>query len=93
MYHERELTGFGLVLQEEESRCFSWEWFDRRTGDVFHKLQGAGRVKITTSAATKGQELVAIQFLDDVTLRCSDHETGQSREVHVKPGSALRVKP
>ena len=88
---DESLRGFGLVLEKDDSG-FSWEWFSHEQGDVFRKLLGGGRVKVTT-AGTMSQELVALEFLDEMTLRCEDTDDGASYEVLVKKGSVLRLKP
>jgi hypothetical protein len=51
VYREPALTGFGLVLVNDRTPCFSWEWFDKDSGDVFSKLQGGGKVKSASSIA------------------------------------------
>jgi hypothetical protein len=93
VYREKELTGFGLVLVRDDSSGFSWEWFDRDQGDVFRKLRGGGKVRVTVVNSEQFQELVAVEFLDDITLRCTDDQTGTTHEVRVRKGSVFRVAP
>jgi hypothetical protein len=93
VYRERELTGFGLVVGKDDSRCLSWEWFDRENGDVFRKLRGGGKVKVSAIGSASDQELVAIEFLDEIALSCKDDENGLVHEVRVKTGSVFKVKP
>jgi hypothetical protein len=93
VYREKELTGFGLVLVKDDSSGFSWEWFNRDQGDVFRKLRGGGKVKVTVVNSEQFQELVAVEFLDDITLQCTDDQTGITHEVRVRKGSVFRVAP
>ena len=88
---KEKLTGFGLVLSKDDSG-FSWEWFDRDGGDVFRKLLGGGKVRVTVVETAESQELVAVEFLDDIVLSCEDQDTGTTHEVRVKKGSVLRFK-
>jgi hypothetical protein len=89
VYPNEQLTGFGLVLAKDDSG-FSWEWFNREQGSIFRKLLGGGRVK----AEIEGPgELVSIEFLDDISLKCEEQASGISHEVRVKKGSVLRLKP
>jgi hypothetical protein len=44
-------------------------------------------------AGLRSQELVAVEFLDDIVLTSEDHESGTSHEVRVNKGSVLRLKP
>jgi hypothetical protein len=39
------------------------------------------------------QELVAVEFIDDITLRCTDDREGSTHEVRVRKGSVFRVAP
>jgi hypothetical protein len=93
VYREKELTGFGLVLVKDDSPGFSWEWFDRDRGDVFRKLRGGGKVRVTVVKSGESQELVAVEFLDDITLSCTDDQTGATYEARVRKGSVFRVAP
>jgi hypothetical protein len=65
---EHPLTGFGLWI-ERETDGFSWDWFDIESGDIFKKLQGTGRVRVETRSNNGAKEIVAVDFLTDVTLR------------------------
>jgi hypothetical protein len=93
VYREPKLTGFGLSLEKEGSDCFSWEWFKRDTGDIFSKLVGRGTVRVSATGDSRVQELVAVEFLDDIPLRCEDRRSGLTYEAVVKAGSRFRVKP
>jgi hypothetical protein len=87
VYREKELTGFGLVLVRDDSPGFSWEWFERERSDVFRKVRGGGKARVSVAKSDKFQELVAVEFLDDITLQCTDDQTGTTHEVHVRKGS------
>jgi hypothetical protein len=93
VYREPALTGFGLVLVNDSTPCFSWEWFDKDSGDVFSKLQGGGKVKVGIVDGPGIQELAAVEFLDDVVLDCQDQSNGTVYEARVKKGSVLRLRP
>jgi hypothetical protein len=93
VYRESTLTGFGLVLVKDRTPCFSWEWFDNDSGDVFSKLQGGGKVKVRIVDSGGTQELAAVEFLDDVVLDCQDRSNGTVYEARVKKGSVLRLRP
>jgi hypothetical protein len=90
VYPKEMLTGFGLVISKEDSG-FSWEWFDRESGDVFRKLRGGGKVRVSVREDAGSQELVAVEFLDDIVLKCEDKRSGSTHEVRVKRGSVLRL--
>ena len=65
---------------------------------MFVKLQGTGRVRVTVTRGAGYEELAAVEFLDDVTLRFSEdmfrHRPGQdTHEVVIKKGSVLRLIP
>lgn len=92
VYPKEKLIGFGLVISKDDSG-FSWEWFNRDEGNVFRKLLGGGKVKVSVLDGNGSQELVAVEFLDDIVLTCEDKGSGITYEVHVKKGSVLRVKP
>jgi hypothetical protein len=94
VYREPRLEGFGLSVHKEKGAPgFSWEWFDREKDDVFRKRQGTGSVRVTFANDTEVQELVAVEFLDDITLRSLDFETGNRLEIVVRKGSVFRVRP
>lgn len=90
VYPKEKLTGFGLVLSKDDGG-FSWEWFNRAEGDVFHKLLGGGKVKASVLSRAGSEELVAVEFLDDIVLTCEDD--GVTHELRVKKSSVLRLKP
>jgi hypothetical protein len=107
IYREKDLTGFGLWLKEHSSWWgrlsgggFSWDWFDRESGSIYRKLQGAGRVRVTLAPSQQYQEIAAIEFLEDVTLRVklkpwflyflSDEDT---HHLVIIKGSVLRFAP
>ena len=93
VYRKPTLEGFGLVLVSDASPCFSWEWFDRDGANVFKKLQGGGLVKVSTAISTNAEELMAVEFLDDIVLDCQDQSSGSVYDVRVRKGSVLRLRP
>jgi hypothetical protein len=48
---------------------------------------------VTFASDAEVQELVAVEFLDDMTLRWLDFETGTRLEIVVRKGSVFRVRP
>jgi len=88
---KEKLTGFGLVLSKDDSG-FSWEWFDRDGGDVFRKLLGGGKVRVTVVETAESQELVAVEFLDDIVLSCEDQDTGTTHEVRREKGGRVEIQ-
>jgi len=39
---------------------------------MFRKLIGGGQVRVSIVEGARAQELVALEFLDDITLECKD---------------------
>ena len=98
VYRERSLDGFGLVIYRKgDDNGFSWDWFDREREGRFVKLQGPGRVAIQTKKGPGYEELVSIEFLDDIVLRYLDDMSKppgtHTHEILVRKGSVLRVAP
>jgi hypothetical protein len=93
VYREPTLKGFGLVLVKDDSPCFSWEWFDRESGDVFRKRLGGGKVKVSVVESAGYMELAGVEFLDDITLQCEDGSNGTTHEARIKKGSVFRLRP
>jgi hypothetical protein len=54
---------------------------------------GSGGGLPEAASADGLRELVAVEFLDDITLRCEDDQSGASYEVRVRRGSVFRVAP
>ena len=52
-----------------------------------------GKVRVTVANSEGLQELVTVEFLDDITLRRTDDETGTTHELRVRKGSVFRVAP
>ena len=96
---DTELTSFGLGIRNTGNpRGFSWEWFDKIEGDLFRKRQGAGEVRAFVERGPDYQELIGVEFLDDVTLRylddISNHDPGDhTHEILIREGSVLRLAP
>lgn len=93
VYRDPALTGFGLVLVNDASPCFSWEWFDRDAGDVFRKRQGDAKIRVSLVDGADAQELAAVEFLEDVLLECEDRSNGAVYQAQVRKGSVLRLRP
>ncbi len=102
---DRKLDGFGLWLKRKhkwyefkgEDGC-SWDWFNQEKGNVFSKLQGSGKVKITMSKGADYQELASVEFLEDVVLRLDGDKASfvsDERTYHalIKKGSVLKFLP
>ena len=92
------LSGFGLVITNGyHPEGFSWEWFLLEDGDVFKKLQGEGRVRVTQAQTADGKELQSVEFLTDVTMRFQDDMKlppgTVTHEVVVLQGSVFRFAP
>ena len=98
------VTGFGLWLKDRDSYWgrvssggFSWDWFDLEAGNVYRKLQGPGRVRITrTSPASPAQQIASVEILEDITLRAKVRPwflfflDSDTHNLVVKKGSVLR---
>ncbi len=105
IYREKNLTGFGLWLRDRGSLLgaaaqggFSWDWFDRESGNVYRKLQGGGRVRVTLVPSDRFQEIAAIEVLEDITLRVNNRPwflftSSDTHHLVIKKGSVLRFSP
>ena len=69
IFRESQIDGFGLTLSKEGGTGFSWEWFDRESGDVFRKRQGGGQVQVRFTQNGSVTEIAEVLFIDDVTMR------------------------
>ena len=106
---ESVLDGFGLVVKERDNpNGFSWEWFVRESKGIFSwfyrgnkgiflKWQGSGRVKVVTTKGVGYEEVMSVEFLDDITLRyvndMSRPPDEHSHEIIVAKGSVFCVAP
>ncbi len=102
IYRQANLTGFGLWLKDRGSLQghvarggFSWDWFDREKGNVYRKLQGGGRVRVTFVPSDKFQEVAAVEVLEDITLRVNNRPWfffthTDTHHLVIKKGSVLR---
>jgi len=92
IFFEKELTGFGLLARQSE-HDFSWEWYNKESGNRFRKLQGGTTVEVSVSGRPLMEELAEVRFLDDTTL---GFMVGRARDdthkIIVKAGSVLRFK-
>jgi hypothetical protein len=95
--HEGPLDGFGLfVTHRDWPDGFSWEWFNRHRENEYDKLQGPGRVRVDLRVVRNAEELLAVEFLTDITLRFMDdirrRQTGERTHlIIVGAGSVFRV--
>jgi hypothetical protein len=93
VYREQSLCGFGLWIQKGVGG-FSWDWFTQESGNTYRKLQGGGRVRVVLAPSKAYEELVAIEFLDNVTLRFRESLFfGDTHHIVVHKGSVLRLAP
>ena len=102
VYREKNVAGFGLWLKKNDGLIarlagggFSWDWFDNELGSVYRKLKGPGRVRVAFAQSSDYEEIAAVEFLEDVTLRVkaqpffffSDRET---HHLVIAKGSVLK---
>ena len=67
------LDGFGLFISRPaDANGFSWEWFDRSRGMLFEKRQGRGQLRVDVRRGPGYEELVAIEFVEEVVLKYLD---------------------
>jgi hypothetical protein len=90
------IDGFGLFIgRRGNAHGFSWEWFDRADAKIFVKRQGNSRVAATLRRSFGGEELEAVEFLDDVALRYLDDITkppgSHTHEVIVRRDSVFKL--
>ncbi len=91
LFPDSKLTGFGLLAGKSNSD-FSWEWCDKKDGNVFVKLQGGNLVKVAVSGLPMLEILSEVEFLDDTRLGFILNRSGED-ETHyiiVKKGSVLK---
>lgn len=88
---QRELTGFGLLAKKTDAD-FSWEWYSRKSGQIYTKLHGGNLARIRSSGLPLFEKLEAVEFLSDTKLnfRLGGPNNEESHEVVVKKGSVLR---
>jgi len=94
-----DVSGFGLWVVhlpfDSNPNEFSWEWYDRKTGGNFTKLQGGSRIKVLFGGAPLIQEIRRVEFLDDVELDytkdlcCKSGEDGSTHVLVIRAGSVL----
>jgi len=92
------IDGFGLVVYRRgDEEGFSWEWFDRTTGAIVERRQGAGRVRVTTRKVGPLEEVASVELMDDAVLRYLDDISKPpgtvTHELLLKKGSVLKVAP
>ncbi len=91
IFREPRLTGFGLVAQLTR-KDFSWEWYNKKEGSLFQKLQGQTYVTVRTSGLPVVEILEEVKFLDDTKLSFCLGGPGndESHDIIIKKGSVLR---
>jgi hypothetical protein len=93
IFYEKELTGFGL-LAKRSNADFSWEWYNKESGNRFKKLQGQTHVTVKTAGMPVVEELAEVTFLEDTHLRFIANRQGMddTHSIIVKAGSVFRFK-
>jgi hypothetical protein len=95
VYREKKLEGFGLWAKDGGARSFSWEWFSIEKPGVFNKLQEGGSIEVTYQGGPLVEEIAAISFKTDISLRINNSSEvgGVTHRVLIKKGSVLRFAP
>lgn len=93
IYREAKIEGFGLWINKGGAG-FSWEWFTRKKGNIYRKLQESGSVSVEFREIEGLQEIKSIEFLEDVSMRLDtlNFILFWNKETHrmlVKKGSKL----
>ena len=93
IFYEKELTGFGL-LAKRSNADFSWEWYNKESGNRFKKLQGQTYVTVKTAGMPAVEELVEVTFLEDTNLRFIANSQGMedTHSIIVKAGSVFKFE-
>lgn len=93
IFYERELSGFGLLARRSNAD-FSWEWYNKQTGNRFRKLQGGTHVTVQVTGQPMVEELAEVKFLEDANLRFIANRQGMddTHSIIVKAGSVLRLR-
>jgi hypothetical protein len=92
IFFEKELTGFGLLAKHSDYD-FSWEWYNKESGNRFRKLQGGTAVEVTVSGRPAMEELVEVRFLDDTNLGfIAGRGMDDTHRILLKAGSVFRFK-
>jgi hypothetical protein len=92
IYREKDLNGFGLWIHNKDGG-FSWNWFTRESRQIYRKLKGDGHVEAKFVPNKDYEELVAVEFLDDIALTGNFgwFPFGDTHHVIIKKGSVLRL--
>jgi len=93
IFYEKELTGFGLLANRSGSD-FSWEWYNKESGNRFKKLQGQSYVTVKTAGMPAVEELAEVTFLEDTNLRFIANGQGMddTHSITVKAGSVIKFQ-
>lgn len=97
IYREAKIEGFGLWI-DKDGAGFSWEWFTRKKGNIYRKLQESGSVFVEFREIEGLQEIESIEFLEDVSMRLDTLNIilFWNKETHrmlIKKGSKLVFLP
>lgn len=105
IYQEADLSGFALWLKDRGSVMgklanggTSFDWFERENGNVYRKIQGGGRVRVTFIPSAPLQEIKSVEVIEDITLRLRDRPaiTFPQHDTHhlvLRKGSLLQFAP
>ena len=89
------LDGFGLIIScPSNANGFSWNWFDRDRGQLFERRQGRGRLRAELRRGPSYEQLTAVEFIEDVSLRYLDDVRKPlgtvSHEIVISRGSVFK---
>ena len=91
LVEQQELTGFGLLAKKTDAD-FSWEWYDRKSGQIYTKLHGGNLARVRSSGLPILEKLEEVEFLSDTKLnfRLGGPKGEESHEIVIKKGSVLK---
>jgi len=94
LFQSKELIGFGLKAKKNDSD-FSWEWYDKKQGNIFVKRQGETLVKIKVNGLPMLETLASVEFLDDTKLGfiLNAQGTADTHYILISKGSVLNFSP
>jgi hypothetical protein len=94
-FHEKDLTGFGLLARRGDRYDFSFEWYDKVAPNRFRRLEAGGTVlEVQTIRGANVEELTEVRFLSDTHVRfnADPNVPDNTHFVLVKAGSVLRLR-
>lgn len=104
IHREKTLDGFALqlLLQPQwyefwKGYGFSWDWFYKEKDNIFSKLKGSGRLKVSVRREDNSEEATAVEFIEDTTLRLNDspwflYSFKDTHHMVIKKGSIFNFK-